>query len=270
MSAELSSISDSDLRALAAALRSGRLSPPFTAVAVRRFVSTHAADAVAREINALGLQGLSASHIAVTLELVLRDRSHRVVPEVDLVTTGPEDSASAIRDTAVVVRELFASANESVLVAGYAVYRGHKVFQALADRMQQCPDLRVDMYFDIRRRPGDTSGASVLAQYFVDHFRRYEWPVDRPLPSLYFDPRSLDLSLEKRACLHAKCVVVDRQRVFISSANFTEAAHDRNIEVGLLVRSEVIASQLTAHFNALLASGVLATAYAASNHPGTD
>ena len=34
--------------------------------------------------------------------------------------------------------------------------------------------------------------------------------------------------------MHAKAIVVDNLRVFVTPANFTEAAHDRNIECGVL------------------------------------
>jgi phosphatidylserine/phosphatidylglycerophosphate/cardiolipin synthase-like enzyme len=54
--------------------------------------------------------------------------------------------------------------------------------------------------------------------------------------------------------LHAKCVVVDGEAVFISSANFTEAAQERNIEMGLLVHSDWLAQRVTRHFDALLAA----------------
>jgi phosphatidylserine/phosphatidylglycerophosphate/cardiolipin synthase-like enzyme len=39
------------------------------------------------------------------------------------------------------------------------------------------------------------------------------------------------------AFLHAKAVVVDDEAVFITSANFTEAALDRNIELGSFMTS---------------------------------
>jgi phosphatidylserine/phosphatidylglycerophosphate/cardiolipin synthase-like enzyme len=65
------------------------------------------------------------------------------------------------------------------------------------------------------------------------------------------------LESEQRACLHAKCVIVDAHHVFVSSANFTEAAQQRNIEVGLLVRSLRLAKQLTDHFDTLVGSGAL-------------
>ena len=68
-------------------------------------------------------------------------------------------------------------------------------------------------------------------------------------------PRSLDVAEEKRASLHAKCVVVDRKHVFISSANFTEAAQERNVEVGRLVHSPNLGEQLTRYFETLISQG---------------
>ena len=54
-----------------------------------------------------------------------------------------------------------------------------------------------------------------------------------------------------RSSLHAKCVVVDTEHVFVSSAIFTEAGQERNIEVGLKLRSQLIAGQLIRHFRML-------------------
>jgi phosphatidylserine/phosphatidylglycerophosphate/cardiolipin synthase-like enzyme len=73
---------------------------------------------------------------------------------------------------------------------------------------------------------------------------------DRPLPEVFFDPRSLETDPGQRACLHAKCVVVDERNVFISSANFTEAAQKKNLEIGLLIRSHSLAGQVTGYFGA--------------------
>ena len=52
-------------------------------------------------------------------------------------------------------------------------------------------------------------------------------------------------------------LVVDRQTVFVSSANFTEAAQKRNLEIGLLIRSGLLASQLAGYLEQLLASNLL-------------
>ena len=151
-----------------------------------------------------------------------------------------------------------ADARESVLVAGYAVYRGQRVFQALADRMLSIPALKVRMFLDIQRGPGDTTSATQLILRFADRFRSHQWPEDRPLPEVFFDPRSLETDPGQRACLHAKCVIVDERNVFISSANFTEAAQKKNLEIGLLIRSHSLAGQVTGYFEELVAKNLLA------------
>jgi phosphatidylserine/phosphatidylglycerophosphate/cardiolipin synthase-like enzyme len=175
---------------------------------------------------------------------------------IDLVWTGPETGGIANRDTGVVVRELFHSATRSVMIAGYAVYQGHLIFQALAQRMDEFPELRVRMFLDVRRSDGDSSGEAEIVRRFAARFRETVWPGTR-MPELYYDPRSTDLDPSRRASLHAKCIVVDETQCFVSSANFTEAAQLRNIEVGLLVRSPALSHQLIQHFETLAAERLL-------------
>ena len=57
--------------------------------------------------------------------------------------------------------------------------------------------------------------------------------------------------------MHAKCVVVDETAAFLTSANFTEAAQERNIEVGLLSHDARVATALVREFDAMVESGKL-------------
>jgi phosphatidylserine/phosphatidylglycerophosphate/cardiolipin synthase-like enzyme len=259
----LLTLSEQDLRQLAEALRNGRLSAPYNSVALQRVLPARAAATAASALQALSEQGLGDQQLAVTLELVARDRSMRHLAEdvIDLVTTGPDAAGVAIRDTSVVVRELFAHAQQSVLVVGYAVYQGRQVFRALADRMRDLPQLQVQLFLDVRRPAGDSSADSEIVRRFWQRFRSHDWPQDRPLPELFYDPRALDVMPERRASLHAKCVIVDEAAVFVSSANFTEAAQQRNVEVGLLMRSLSLADRLAGYFRALVAGGQLVRVY---------
>jgi len=187
----------------------------------------------------------------------LRSLPERVLAEADaieLVTSGP-DVAGMTRDTGVVLRELFAGAEQRVLVVGFAVHQGREIFAALADRMRHRPDLAVRLCLDIRRAPGDTTKSDALLRRFAERFIRQEWPGPR-LPDLFYDPRSLAEGEAHRASLHAKCVVVDGVRALIGSANLTEAAQLRNIEVGVVV-SGLIAAATERHFDALIADGYL-------------
>jgi len=45
--------------------------------------------------------------------------------------------------------------------------------------------------------------------------------------------------------------------VFVTSANLTEAALDRNIEVGILFRDRTLALSLSNHFQGLIDKGLL-------------
>ena len=56
--------------------------------------------------------------------------------------------------------------------------------------------------------------------------------------------------------LHAKCVIIDGQILFISSANFTGSAQLRNIELGVLLQSAELASQAERFFDGLVGMGI--------------
>jgi phosphatidylserine/phosphatidylglycerophosphate/cardiolipin synthase-like enzyme len=195
---------------------------------------------------------MSSEALSVCLELAADALSSRPPLEdfVDLVTTGPEAGGVANLSTAVVVSELFRGAEHSVLVAGYAVYQGQKVFQALGDRMVRHPELEVRMFLDVPRKQGDTSSADALIARFVQQFKNSQWPGGMPLPNVYCCGQLITPN-GKPGSLHAKCIVVDSKHVFVSSANFTEAAQERNIEVGLLVQSGALAERVRRFFDAL-------------------
>jgi phosphatidylserine/phosphatidylglycerophosphate/cardiolipin synthase-like enzyme len=257
MQEPLLALAPSDLRALVSALRTGRLCLPYRPASVQRMLNGAVASEVSAGLQELADSGMPATAIARTLELLAAACESRPPLEdvIDLVTTGPEVRSVTNRDTSVVVRELFHRAEESVLVAGYAVYQGQRVFQALADRMLERSNLKVRMFLEIQRKQGDTSAASELIGRFTHRFRTAQWPADRPLPEVYYDPRSLATDRKTCAALHAKVIVVDGFEVFVSSANFTEAAQERNIEVGLRLHSPVVAERISRFFESLADNG---------------
>ena len=64
-------------------------------------------------------------------------------------------------------------------------------------------------------------------------------------------PRSLAPD-GREGVLHAKALVVDDELAFLTSANLTEAALDRNIEMGVLLRDRAFAGAVVAHFRSLV------------------
>jgi phosphatidylserine/phosphatidylglycerophosphate/cardiolipin synthase-like enzyme len=255
----LLSLGSHDLLVLADAIRHGRLVRPFTDAGTSRVIAESATAAnVAASLRRLDTTGGSCDVIVELLEAIARDRERRPRAEeaIDLVSTGPEAPGVTNRDTRIVVRELFLSAKKSVVVVGYAIYQGKQVFEALARRMDDDSALNVRLFLDVQRGRIDRSLSSEILRRFAHRFRTQEWPGTR-LPGVYYDPRSLDEDSTKRSSLHAKCIIVDRSVAFISSANFTEAAQQRNVEVGALIRSASFAARVADHFDALSEANLL-------------
>ena len=57
--------------------------------------------------------------------------------------------------------------------------------------------------------------------------------------------------------VHAKCAVADDRIAFLTSANLSEAAMERNMELGVLVRGGHLPEELHRHLEALVKTGVV-------------
>ncbi len=53
-----------------------------------------------------------------------------------------------------------------------------------------------------------------------------------------------------------QCVVLDEAELFVSTANFTEAAQNRNVELGVLLRSTTLAKQATSFLAELISDHI--------------
>lgn len=173
----------------------------------------------------------------------------------DLVWSGPKPQGVAARDTRQVYSELLGQAERTLWVASYAYYEGPKTFDVLAQRMENRPDLRVRLLLNIHGQDRHRSTPDDLVRRFADRFWTKDWPGQRH-PQVFYDPRSIDPTL-KGAVLHAKVTVADDRLVFVTSANLTEAAWDRNIELGVLHRDRALARSVATFLERLISEGHL-------------
>ena len=239
---------------LARALESGLLRPPVSAPLLDAVLGDiNDVDAVRlalQELEQLGIVGRGAA-----AWIRMSDALEKRTAKPDLVWSGPEVPGVHARDTRQVFEELLGSAKSSLWACTYAFFDGPKAFQVLANNMDSNPSLAVTLLLNIQRGKGDSTAADQLVRKFADRFWKVEWPGTAK-PRVFYDPRALDID-GLGAVLHAKAMVVDDERVLVTSANFTEAALDRNIELGLLVRDRAIAANIKAHFQGLVDSGAL-------------
>ena len=238
---------------LSIALESGLLTAPYSAIAVRSTVGGEHQDAVLGVLRAWEQIGVSPEAGVAWLRSLARATERTRAP--DFVWTGPEVAGLHARDTRRAYEELIGAARHSIWVCSYAFFDGPRAFATLAGRLDSNPLLKVTLLLNINRRRGDTTAADSLVIRFADHFWGEAWP-GTARPRVYYDPRSVSDD-GPGGVLHAKAVVADDEAVFVTSANLTEAAFDRNIELGLLVRDRTFAATTVLHFRTLIEHDLL-------------
>ncbi len=242
----LAQLGKSDLTSISNALKSRRLMSPFSQAAIARITGPNMAPSVVAALQLLTERGFGTESLALSIDLLVETLEFRppIEDAAQLVMTAPTESGAYHRDTRVVVSDLFKRAELSVTVAGYAVHQGKRIFEELALRMELKPSLQVRLFLNLTVRPEDTSSLASVNR-FAQEFKTRHWPENHRLPEVYYDRRSLDVPMGPSVAFHAKCVVLDETELFVSSANFTEAAQNRNVELGVLLRSSTLAQQAT-------------------------
>jgi phosphatidylserine/phosphatidylglycerophosphate/cardiolipin synthase-like enzyme len=161
---------------------------------------------------------------------------------IDPVWTGPATIDVPVRQTALALLDLVASASQRLILVSFAAYKVPVLLDALRDADARGVDIRL-----VLETVGDSAGAlSVDAGDAFGEIKAiasfWAWPfAKRPLG----------------AKLHAKAAIADESMAFVASANLTGAALEDNMELGLLVRGGSIPRQLARHFMALMDRGDL-------------
>jgi phosphatidylserine/phosphatidylglycerophosphate/cardiolipin synthase-like enzyme len=239
---------------LVSALESGVLGSSPSAASLKSVIGHRDdADSIVAALLELGQLGVKGPATAAWLRALTRAAAR--TPKPDLVWSGPEVPGLYARDTRRVYEELLGSAERTIWASTYAFFDGPKAFEVLARRMETKPALHVTLLLNIQRKKGDNTASDQLVRRFADRFWKTDWPGSSH-PSVFYDPRALDPD-GPGGVLHAKAVVADDQAVFVTSANLTEAALDRNIELGVLIRDRAFALTIGGYFRNLIERSLL-------------
>ena len=248
----LAEVATATLERLRDAIDARRVETPLTRATLVSFGVRHQLDALA-----VALSGHSRLACLAVLDVALAERAKHDRPAPELVWTGPEAQGARARDTVVVLRELFESARDHVIVAGYSFTHGKSVLAPLHATMS-AHGVRATFFVDIEQPAVATDPPERHAHEALDRFLSANWAFGPPHPSLYYDKRAIVPAVNREyARLHAKCVVVDAARAFVSSANFTKQAQLRNIEVGVLLHDPYFASHLAHQWLTLIDAGLV-------------
>ncbi len=218
---------------------------------IRAAVPTPNYEEIASELLAArAAQDPAPDNAALALALATaREREQAARQQrVSIVWTGPETDAVPVRRTDQALLELIARANRNLIVVSFAVYKVREVAGALIAAAQRGCDVAVVL--ESEAQSGGKVAfemAAALGSDVAAHAKLYSWPYElRP-----------ETGAGKRASLHAKCAVADGNRLLVSSANLTEYAFTKNMELGLLVEGGDVPRRVEAHLCALISAGVL-------------
>lgn len=163
-------------------------------------------------------------------------------------------SWSLARSTALTVERLFNDAKQSVIVGGYS-FDTPEILAPLHRGMRD-RGVAVMLFLDIEGEAQTAAGAEAFATATIDRFFRDVWNFGLPKPDVYYDPRTAAPG-PPWVSLHAKCVIVDDAKSFITSANFTDRGQTRNIEAGVLIDDTGFGQQLAGHWRQLVSDGLV-------------
>ena len=158
--------------------------------------------------------------------------------DTELVWTGPSSDLVAMRKTERALLQVIDAAQERLFLTSFVVYDVASVMAALATTANR--GVAVSMLLE----SSDKHGGGVS----IDGIARMRESL--PMAKIYSWKEKGDEFAGGK--VHAKVAVCDEALCFISSANLTGHAMEKNMEVGVLIRGGALPRTLHRHLEALV------------------
>jgi cardiolipin synthase len=172
---------------------------------------------------------------------------HLSSQSTEVVWTGPTAGSVPIRRIDQVLYDLILTAKRDILLLTFAAAKIERLKAALVAASHRNVKIRMVLEFD-EESEGQLSRSALEAfSGSIEHKAEvFYWPLEKRERNTYGRPGKL----------HAKCAIVD-DAALVSSANLTDDAFNRNIELGVLIQSGHIPNLIRQHIQVLIQKGVL-------------
>lgn len=186
------------------------------------------------------------AEVAPMLEVALLAK--KAAPTTDLVWTGPTSAAVPGRRTEQVISQLIEDAGTSLTILSFGIYQIPRLVVSLEEALLRRVSIRIVL--------GDRESSSELT---IERQKLQLGPaISMRAALLYWPPEKRPRDDNGRAGLmHAKAAIADSRVAFLSSANLTEAALERNIELGVLIRGGPLPHSIDRLVDGLVEAGEL-------------
>jgi cardiolipin synthase A/B len=194
-------------------------------------VAWRAADLPAAEMAGM-LAGASAAY-----------HSAKAEQELELVWTGPSSSLVATRKTEQALLQVIEAARSRLFITSFVAYDVASVLNALRKVLER--GAQVSLLLEA----SEAHGGSI----FVDGLAKMK--IALPKAKLFSWVDKADGF--EGGKVHAKVAVADEEFCFVSSANLTGHAMEKNMEAGVLIRGGAMPRNLHRHLEALVTTHVI-------------
>lgn len=164
---------------------------------------------------------------------------------VEMVWTGPSSGLVPSRHTEQALLEVIESAKEKLFIVSFVAYNIRTIRDALTETLMR--KVKLDILLESPKSRG--------GKIDIDSAKAFEKAL--PTANIYAWSRESALSDPIGGVVHAKCAVSDGKLAFITSANLTSAAMERNMEMGVLIRGGRIPDNLHRHLEALVTTRII-------------
>ena len=237
-------LSPEKVAAIAARIRGS--DPARASIALFGVLGTRAAaDVAGRLVEAWKGTAIKPDELALMLVSASRVAA-RVVgrQSVELVWTGPTTPFVSTRRTEQALLQVIGSARSTLFVTSFVAYDVSNIVAALNEASGR--GVSISMLLESSREQGGSVTLDVIGKMreLVPKARLYGWlsKADE-----FSDGR-----------VHAKVAVADGRVCFITSANLTRYAMERNMEAGVLVSGGEVPRMLDAHLSSLVTTDLVA------------
>lgn len=161
---------------------------------------------------------------------------------VELVWSGPSTGMVPVRHTEQVLCEVIESARHRIFIVSFVAYEVDTIMKALQEAIGR--KVRIDVLLEASTDHGGkvTVDSVGTMKERIPSANVYVWNADdRKMPN----GRPI-------GSVHAKCAVSDGRIAFLTSANLSRAAMERNMELGVFVRGGHLPEELHRHLEALV------------------
>ena len=267
--------SESQIRDLANSIISGEMMFGWNVTSVSKVVGAEEAKAICEELDAAEKAGFTKGQVGHLVMTAYEGRKSEIDAErqFELIFSGPQIEGARAASTLQEFDRVVSTAQKELLIVTHSIYKAEKILESVVRRQAQ--GVKVTICYNISRNSSQNKG--LPAQKILDKERQSfikTWGDDNLIPQVYYFPLSLwrpsDPGVPAEALsalaginefefpvLHTKCIIADRTLALVTSANLSDSAQRRNLELGVLIKNPSYAQKIGNYFDGAIKTKVL-------------